>query len=86
MWASIVASVLGFLGAGIKLALQISQNARDKLLVSLGSSKQSNADLQGRIDALKEANRLRNEAESRVNRDDAGGVPVDDGFERKGDD
>ena len=86
MWASIVTAVLGFLGAGVKLALQLAQNARDKLLVSLGASKQSNTDLQGRIDALKEANRLRTEAESRINRDDAGGVPVDDGFERKGDD
>ena len=85
MWASIVTAVLGFLGAGVKLALQLAQNARDKLLVSLGASKQSNTDLQGRIDALKEANRLRNEAESRVNRDDVGGLS-DDGFERKGDD
>lgn len=81
-----IASIIGAIAAALRVALAWMQKRRDELLVSLGATKQSNTDLQGRIDALKEANRLRNEAESRVNRDDAGGVPVDDGFERKGDD
>jgi hypothetical protein len=82
MWAAIISAVAAVFKA---VAVFISKR-RDEMLVSLGRSKQSNVDLQGRIDALKEANRLRNEAESRVQRDDAGGVPVDDGFERKSDD
>jgi hypothetical protein len=81
MWAAIISAV----AAVFKAAAAFISKRRDEMLVSLGRSKQSNVDLQGRIDALKEANRLRNEAESRVNREDAGGVPVDDGFERKDD-
>jgi hypothetical protein len=81
MWAAIISAV----AAVFKAVAAFIAKRRDELLVSLGKTRQKSDDLQGRIDALKEANRLRNEAESRINRDDAGGLS-DDGFERKGDD
>ena len=55
--AAIVAAVLGFLGTGLKLALQMAQNARDKLLVTLGASQERNKATEAEADtqeALKE--------------------------------
>lgn len=80
-----IASIISAIAAALRVALAWMQQRRDAILVSLGASKQSNADLQGRIDALQEANRLRNEAESRVRRDGDGELS-DDGFQRKDDD
>jgi hypothetical protein len=81
MWAAIISAV----AAVFKTVAAFISKRRDEMLVALGRSKQSTEDLQGRIDALQEANRLRNEAESRVRRDDPDGMS-DDGFLRKDDD
>ena len=81
MLTAIIQAVLSVLASIWKW----KQDKKEDTARTLGKAEQSNTDLQGRIDALQEANRMRNEAESRVMRDGSGSVS-DDGFERKGDD
>jgi len=83
MWSAI-AAVIAAIGSGIKLASNWLAAQRDKLLLSLGRTQQSNEDLKGRIDALQKANAAREVArgESERNPD---GILSDDGFQRKDD-
>jgi hypothetical protein len=83
MWSAI-AAVIAAIGSGIKLASNWLAAQRDKLLLSLGRTQQSNEDLKGRIDALQKANNARetSRGESERNPD---GILSDDGFRRKDD-
>lgn len=83
MWSAI-AALLAAIGSGIKLASEWLAQKRDALLLSLGGTRQSNADLQGRIDALQKANQAREAARAAVERDGSGGMS-DDGFQRRDD-
>ena len=76
-----IAAIISALAAAFKLAATYLGYARDKLLVALGGAQQKNTDLQGRIDAIKAANKARNEAERSLERDPSGGMS-DDGFRR----
>jgi hypothetical protein len=81
MWTAIISGIV----AVVKAVTVWMGKRRDEMLIALGRSGQRSDDLQGRIDALQEANRLREAARASVARDDSGGVPVDDGFQRKDD-
>ena len=82
MITTIIAAIISALTEAFKLTSTWISYARDKLLVALGGAQQKNTDLQGRLDAIKAANKARNEAERSLERDTSGGVPVDDGFRR----
>lgn len=83
MWAAIISA----LAAAFKAVAAFIGKRRDELLISLGATRQSNTDLRGRIDALQEANKIREAARADVERGTTDGVPDDDGFRRKdGDD
>jgi len=71
------------IGGIVRIVLEWTSAARDKTLISLGASKQSEKDLEGRIDALKEANKIRNEADSAIVHDPDSVLRDDDGFERR---
>jgi hypothetical protein len=81
----VIAAIVSALAAAIKLAATWLGYARDKLLLSLGGAQQKNTDLQGRIDALKEGNKAREDARRNIERN-AGGVMQDDGFRRADED
>lgn len=80
-----IASVISVIAAALRVALAWMQQRRDALLLSLGKSRQTSDDLQGRIDALQEANRIREEARRAAECSDADSLS-DDGFRRKDDD
>jgi hypothetical protein len=84
MWSAI-AAVVAAIGSGIRLASDWLAKKRDDLLLSLGSTKQSNADLTARIDAMEKANVARETSRGESERDPSS-VLSDDGFQRKTDD
>lgn len=84
MWSAI-AAVIAAITSGIRLASNWAAKKRDELLLSLGATKQSNADLSARIDAMEKANEVREVARGESERDPSS-ILSDDGFRRKDDD
>jgi hypothetical protein len=79
-----IAAIISALAAAFKLAAEWMRASRDKLLLTLGGTRQKADDLQSRLDSINEANKARQSvlAKSMKNpKDDL----EDDGFMR-GDD
>lgn len=84
---AVVAAIISAIGGGIKLATEWLAQKRDQLLLALGGEKQRGADLQGRIDGLKEGTKAREQARHDIERNTSGGgVMSDDGFRRTDED
>lgn len=82
MIAAIISAVSGF----IQLLISWMDRAREKMLVSLGASQQKTSDLQGRIDALNQANKIKQDTLADI-KHNPGSLLSDDGFQRaEGDD
>lgn len=81
-----LSAALSAITAIFKAASAWLSERRDKMLVSLGRSQQTTTDLQGRIDALQEANRIRENTLTQLDRGGNERLRDDDGFERKADD
>jgi hypothetical protein len=75
-------TILSIIGSIVQVILNWTSSARDKTLIALGATKQSEKDLEGRIDAIKEANKIRNEADASIARDPDSVLRDDDGFRR----
>jgi hypothetical protein len=82
MWSAIISAI----AAGFRLVASYFAWAKEKALVALGKQQQRAEDLQGRIDALQEANRIRENTITQLDRGGIDGLRSDDGFERKTDD
>jgi hypothetical protein len=80
--AAIISAVSGF----IQLLISWMDRAREKMLVSLGAAQQKTSDLQGRLDALNKANKIKQDAVAAI-KHNPGSLMSDDGFQRaEGDD
>jgi len=76
-----IAAIISALAAIFKVVATWLSYARDKTLIALGGSRQQASSLQERLDALQQANRLREEARSDLNRDPDSWLS-DDGYRR----
>ncbi len=76
-----IAAIISALAAAFKVVATWLSYARDKTLIALGGTQQQASSLQERLDALQQANRLREEARADINSDPDGGMS-DDGYRR----
>jgi hypothetical protein len=82
----VIAAIISAVGGFIRLLIDWMDRAREKMLISLGASQQKTSDLQGRLDALNKANKLKQDAIADIKRN-PGSLMSDDGFQRpEGDD